>query len=155
MKIELQDFNLESLSDLCIRFKTGAHPGKRYDRRILVIGVEGTYRAGCGGEPDARFMSAMSAAGIQAFKPHGVITDLSNFSYVWGDNLGAILPICARFGPGAVVVGADCREALGTLYCADGEDICLRPWAFDSFDAAWKFVADELDQDVAGDPRSR
>ena len=93
----------------------------------------------------------MGQAGVTAFDPFAVITDLRSFSYTWGDDIGGVLPISPRFGePCAVVVGDLCRRALGTLWDPAEEhnsDPCEFEFFFASLEEAWDYVTHRLDDD--------
>ena len=90
-------------------------PGKWH---ILVARFVGTYRIGCKGNPDAMFIASMARAAVFNWGPSGVILDLSQLDYKWGDNMEEVLnvPQWAGFDiPFAVLVGAESREAIASL----------------------------------------
>lgn len=149
MAHELKQLRLEALSDVGYSFWAGKHPGKSYERDVLVIRFEGVYRFGSGGNPDATFMLAMGNAGVQAFEPEAIITDLSALSYEWGDMMDSVFGIGGDLkATTAIVVGKQCREAIGTLcFGVDStKDACEQEWIFDSLDAAWNYVTKLLDE---------
>ena len=90
---KLEPKSLESLSDIGVSFSLGEHPCGRYPRAILVIACHGTYGIGSGGNSDATYLMAMGKAGLEAFEPDGVILDLRELSYEWGDMLEAFFGI--------------------------------------------------------------
>ena len=144
---KLESQTLESLSDLSVTFSLGNHPCESYPRTVLVMGCSGAYGVGSAGNPDATFLMAMGKAGIEAFGPHGMILDLSELTYEWGDMLEAVFGI-AGDKPMAVVVGEQCRVAIGTLCFGETSttDACEEQWIFDSLSDAWNYVANLLDE---------
>ena len=84
MPLDLNQVRLEALSDIRYSFWTGKHPSHSYERSVLVIRFEGTYRFGSGGNPDATFMRSMGEAAVKAFAPDALIIDLSALSYYLG-----------------------------------------------------------------------
>src|SRR5262245_30279629 len=88
---------------------------RREDRRVLRLRYEGTYGFGSGGNSDARFMRAMGVAALEMYEPSAVIVDLSDVAYEWGDMLDSVFDLGRDELPRAVLVGPDCRHAIGTL----------------------------------------
>ncbi len=149
MALDLKQVRLEELSDVRYSFWIGKHPGKRYPRDVLVIRFEGTFGFGSGGNADAAFMTAIGNAGIHAFDPHAIITDLSALSYEWGDMMESVIDIGHdRNAQTALVVGSKCRKAIGTLCFGmnSTNDACERESIFDSLDDAWQYVTKLLDE---------
>jgi len=155
MAPDLQQVRLEDLSDVRYSFWIGKHPGKQYPRDVLVIRFEGTYRIGSEGNPDAAFMVAIGNAGVYAFNPDAIITDLSALTYEWGDEMAGVMDIgCDRRNkPTSLVVGSNCRQAIGTLCFGvnSTNDACERESIFDSLDDAWKYVTKLLDEERTWD----
>jgi len=90
-------------------------PGKWH---ILLARFVGTYRIGCKGNPDAMFIASMARAAVLRWGPSGVILDLSELGYKWGDMMELVLHPRQWAGfetPFAVVVGPECRDAIATL----------------------------------------
>jgi hypothetical protein len=153
---KLKPVSLETLSDIRCSCFIGMHPSRDFDKKILVIRFEGTYRFGSAGASDASFIGAMGRAAAYAFRPHGVITDFSALKYQWGDEMAGIVdgfsdddPI-----PSALVVGEGCRVALGTLFFNFGgpspasvpaPDPCDRESVFDTREMAWQYVTEQID----------
>ncbi|MFN3192894.1 MAG: hypothetical protein ACE361_20460 [Aureliella sp.] len=52
---------------------------------ILVVRFAGQSGFGCANNSDAIYMEAMVRAGITAFDPSGVVLDLREMAYEWGD----------------------------------------------------------------------
>ena len=74
--MKLTELRLQDMSKIEVRYFTCPSTKKSY-LNILVIKYVGAYGHGSGGNADARYMSAMAKAGIDACKPWGVIHDLS------------------------------------------------------------------------------
>ncbi len=146
---KLKPVSLEALSDIRCSCFLGIYPSKGYDKSILVIRFEGTYRFGSSGTPDAAFIGAMGRAAVYAFEPDGAITDFSALNYQWGDDMNGV--VCGFGGdepmPSALVVGEGCRAALGTLFSGGlpATDVCNTEWVFDALDKAWEYVTQEID----------
>jgi hypothetical protein len=130
---ELQERTLGELSQINVRYFLGPARHKPH-LMILVIRYTGKYPPGSAGNDDAHYMRAMAKAGVAAFEPWGVIHDLSELIYEWGDRLeiafvgpeddanggellGAVFgtsnPPLA--GQAAVVVDPQCEDAVRTL----------------------------------------
>jgi hypothetical protein len=88
-------------------------------------------------------MRAMAKAGITAFEPWGVIHDLSELSYEWGDMLDRVF-IGPDFEPSprAIVVGPKCEDAVRTLLLGmhSTESLEKAGNVFRSLDTAWRYV---------------
>lgn len=104
---------------------------------ILVAAFRGRYRIGCLGAPDATYMSRMTQTAAVLWDAQGVVLDLAELEYEWGDDLEGLVSgggwITAALAPGemmmhqlfgaspppptpfAVVVGPGCRDAIATL----------------------------------------
>jgi hypothetical protein len=114
--MELTEHRLRDLSKIEVRYFTT--PATKQYHEILIVKYIGTYPFGSGGNDDARYMSAMARAGIDAFDGlWAVIHDLSALKYEWGDMLEQVICIgpAVSDGPVAVVVGPQCEEAVRTL----------------------------------------
>lgn len=156
--IELTPRSLEELSDVRVAFFQGTAGAS--GRSVLVIRFSGTYRVGCQGNPDAAFMTAMGKAGLEAFDATGLLLDLSELDYRWGDMLDLVLalgddppgPLARLFGerprPRAVLVGPRCRVAIGTLLfgLADPRDPTEREGYFDRLEDAWAWLGAKHDE---------
>ena len=90
-------------------------PGKWH---ILVARFVGKYRLGHLGDPDATYIASMARAAMFNWEPSGLILDLSQLDYKWGDMMDLVLNPNQWSGfktPFAVVVGPDCRDAIASL----------------------------------------
>lgn len=140
--MKLTEHHLQEMSKVEVRYFTGPSSKKPY-LEILVIKYSGVYGFGSGGNADAIYMRAMAKAGIEAFEPWGVIHDLSELSYEWGDMLDQVF-IGPNFEPSprAIVVGSRCEEAIRTLLLGENsnEPIEKAGNVFRNLDAAWAYV---------------
>ncbi|MEU8238284.1 hypothetical protein AB0C07_08570 [Actinoplanes missouriensis] len=115
-----------------------AEPWARDD--LLLVTFAGVYGVGSAGNSDAAFMQGVVVLGLRAFTPAGVVLDLREVDYRWGDMMGAVLnaAIVRGVAPGVVVSGM-CRPALTSLVGAElGED--PDAWLFDDPDDALNAV---------------
>jgi hypothetical protein len=158
---ELRARTLAELSHIEVHYLVG--PASRYpDLGILLIQYAGRYRRGSAGNADAQFVCAMATAAALAFEPWGVIHDLSEMAYEWGDQLDRLFvigppdaigkagPVNSIFSTGvpsaarqsAVVVGPRCEEAVRTLLLNEGSDEPLEKigYVFRELRLAWEFV---------------
>jgi len=146
---QLESLDPESVSNVTVSFKKGPATNEPY-RGILVIAFKGEYRIGSQGNPDANYMHAKGDFGADLYHPSGIILDLRELDYKWGDELDYIWMIGNKHSrreiPRAVILGADCREAIGTLFHGVNSTTpaTTEEWIFDSFDEAWKYVDDKI-----------
>jgi hypothetical protein len=140
--MEFTEHRFQEMSEIEVRFFTRPASAKPY-LKILVVKYTGKYGFGSGGNDDAVYMRAMARAGIETFRPWGVIHDLTELSYEWGDALEEVF-IGPTFEPSpmAIVVGPKCEEALRTLLLGlDSKDPIEKAGnVFRSLDAAWAYV---------------
>lgn len=130
-----------------------AEPSTRDD--LLVITFTGTYGAGSAGNGDAVFMRAVIALARRAFTPAGVVLDLRELDYRWGDLMADVCndAVVHRVNP-AVVVSGSCRTAMTSLVSTElGEDPA--GWLFDSLDAALRAVDTRVRRARTGTPPGR
>jgi hypothetical protein len=142
---KLRERSLAELSRIEIRYFLGPSTWKP-NLEIFVTKYVGDYPFGSAGNDDAQFMYAMAKAGVAAFESWGVIHDLSELTYEWGDRLDLVFAVGPKHGlpealkgvfgtsveertsPVAVVVGPPLRggcphpAAGGTKPGAVGED---------------------------------
>jgi hypothetical protein len=160
----LQERTLGELSQIQVRYFLG--PSRNHPHlAILVIRYTGIYPPGSAGNSDAQYMEAMARAGVAAFEPWGVIHDLSELTYEWGDRLNMVFIgpedntkegelIEAIFGTSnphlagqaAVVVGPQCEEAVRTLFLGEDsqEPIEKVGYVFRHLERAWDFVESQI-----------
>lgn len=172
MTRRLEERKLSELSKIDVRFFTGNSAQVEYCK-ILVIQFIGTYPIGSEGNDDAQFMCAMAKAGIEAFEADGVIYDLSQLHYEWGDRLEMLFAIgppepaggiesifgkMPRAQQAALVVGPSCEEAVRTLLLGENSDDPIEKigWVFRDQDSAWLFIENQLAKtkpNAKSDPR--
>jgi hypothetical protein len=110
---------------------------ERGDQRLLVAAFAGEYRPGSRGTPDATFMTAILAGALVAWEVDGVVLDLRELSYVWGDGLLSVFrPPERGLVPlsWAVAASARCAPGLRSLF---GRDDLI----FDELDTAIEHAA--------------
>jgi len=111
-----EPLSLESLSNITARYSRTTFEDRE---RILVIAFAGDYREGSAGNPDAARMRAHVAAAVAAWGCDGVVLDLTELGYRWGDGLIGVFEATdgdARLPrPGAVVAGPRSRGGLSSL----------------------------------------
>ena len=161
MKTDLQNVRLTDLSQVEHAYHLlPVDPESAH--RILVVAFAGKYRAGGEGVDDASYMAAVTAAGLQAWNPRGLVFDLIQLTYHWGHELTVALGLGKKglssfeevlLGraeaiersdiPTSIVASAENRSAIASLL---GEEMSVNPsdWVFDSLDAAVLRVRREL-----------
>jgi hypothetical protein len=146
----LRERTLSGLSKIRVSYFVGPSSRKPY-LEILVVKYVGTYRPGSLGNDDARFMYAMAMAGVAAFEPWGVVHDLSELKYTWGDQLDTVFTAGPQNGPEsavpvAVVVGPRCEQAVRTLLLGvkSQEPLESVGFVFRDLESAWAFVEEHI-----------
>jgi hypothetical protein len=103
---------------------------------VKVIEYSGTYREGSAGRDDALFMLATIAAAQAAWFTAGLVIDLRQLAYSWGDEMEWLTNSGGPAVRASVIVpGPACRAALGSLLEEDFDKCCM-----DSFDEAVRAV---------------
>lgn len=151
-EIELEELNPEELSEITIEYLKGSSRITNY-YDILTIKYSGKYGIGSAGNGDAQFMYAKGEYGLNCYEPMGVILDMSELEYEWGDmidlvfSVGSNQYVDAKF-PTALVIGEKCQEAIGTLVHGidSKEPATTKDWIFDDFKCAWNFIEEEIEQ---------
>ena len=133
------ELKLRELSAIRVAYRgdVGAVP------RILIVQFSGQYGTGSEGNDDAAFMSGALAAGVATWRPQGVVLDLRELQYEWGDGLFTRVIALARSRdcgllaepelvyPVTVVVGPASRPGFEGALSRSGE-----PWVFDTLETA-------------------
>lgn len=147
MPLELKEQFLAGSGAVSIRYFLTPSEKRPY-LEVLVIRYSGRYPHGSAGNEDARYMQAMAKAAVAAFEPWGVIHDLSDLRYKWGDLLEMVLAVGPDVDPApvAVVVGPRCEGAVRTLYLGvdSREPLESIGWVFRDLQSAWRYVADQI-----------
>lgn len=135
--------DLGELSDIRYTFaiarSAAAEPSAR-DNEFLIIRFVGEYGGGSAGNSDATLMRAAVHLGRQAFDPTGIVLDLRDLDYYWGDMIADVLneAIVDNVRP-SVVVSDSCRDGMTSLISvelfSDPAD-----WLFDSQEQALRAV---------------
>lgn len=146
MKADITVVDPESESKIKISYGLISSSINDYSE-ILVISYSGKYGIGAAGNSDAQYMYAKGEFGLNMYETAGVIIDLRELEYEWGDMLELVFTIGkkqyrnAEF-PRAVLIGEKCSKAIGTLI--HGEDsktpAITEEWIFDSFENAWDYI---------------
>jgi hypothetical protein len=87
--MELEKLDLFSVSAIRHEFLIGESKREK-SSDILVIKYSGVYRVGSGGNADAAFMLALAKAAISYTDPDGIVLDISELDYQWGDDVEEI-----------------------------------------------------------------
>ena len=158
---KLQERSLNTLSRIQVRYLVG--PATRHPHlQLLVIKYVGAYPRGAAGPDATRFMLAMARAGLAAFEPWGIIHDLSELTYEWGDGLDKVFKVAPGRRPGrrshaghhlpdqhsrdrqatSRCCWSRLRDAIGTLLRgqASQEPFGKTGYVFRDLAAAWEFV---------------
>ncbi|MGC3957537.1 MAG: hypothetical protein QM813_06135 [Verrucomicrobiota bacterium] len=121
--------------------------------RILVARFSGLYRPGHSGKPDCLFIEGIAATAMDVWNCRGLVLDLSNLDYQWGDEMEWLLPIrrtCTKVNfPSATVVGPKCRNAIATLIFDDPKTTRLateHECIFDDVGSALLYVRQQLEK---------
>ena len=141
--------SLEDDSNLAYQMMVSPKTMGRDRSRVLVVAFYGEYGIGSAGAPDAWYMSAIIKAGLDVHHPNGLIIDLSELNYVWGDNLDMVFsPGDLSTIPFAVVLGDRCKDAVGTLLnCADSnQSIFDLDEFFETTDRAIEYLCAKFDE---------
>jgi hypothetical protein len=106
----------------------------------IIVAFSGNYGFGSRGSDDAKFMTAIIKAALAAWKPLGLVIDLSQMQYEWGDLIAKAIDAGAghyidRPFPTTIVVSDLNREGLTSLI---REEMGGNPkeWLFESLEAA-------------------
>lgn len=108
------------------------------DLELLVLAFRGVYRPGSQGNPDARRMRAEALAHLGVWPCDGLLLDLRELAYTWGDAILGVLdlevPDATLSPPTLILAGPASRPGLSTL---------VRPDVlFDDLDLALGTLAD-------------
>lgn len=146
----LKKYNLEDLSEIKIDIYM-EETSTYNESNTMIIKYSGEYGLGSSGDSDAIYMCAMGKAALSAWNPSGVIIDLSDLSYKWGDmiemvfDIGSEQYIDSEF-PRAVIVGSKCEEAIRTLIFGlnSEESIESVGWIFRNLESGWKYIESKI-----------
>ncbi len=133
LTMELREHHFDDLSKVRYRIFTCDLGGKHHPV-VLVLAFNGTYGEGTLGNGDADYMCVMTQAALSLWNVHGIVFDLRELRYCWGNGIWAVfgrgMPSSgAEHYPRALVVSDLCRNGFST--CAG-----LVPPMFESLEAA-------------------
>lgn len=150
MNISTNQKKLEDLSEIEYEVHIGSSNEVNY-LKIMILKFIGEYGFGSAGNSDAKYMRAMGEAVLEAWNPGGLILDLSDLSYEWGDQLEDVFYIGSykyrdKPFPIALIVGDKSEEAVRTLIVGINSTKALNEigWVFRDLSSAWEFVEAKL-----------
>lgn len=150
MNISTNQKKLEDLSEIEYEVHIGSSNEVNY-LKIMILKFIGEYGFGSAGNSDAKYMRAMGEAVLEAWNPGGLILDLSDLSYEWGDQLEDVFYIGSykyrdKPFPIALIVGDKSEEAIRTLIVGINSTKALNEigWVFRDLSSAWEFVEAKL-----------
>jgi hypothetical protein len=113
MKIKFKDI----YADVSVQCLIGEIPIEGTYGSFGYFKVTGTYKTGSAGTPDAYHIAGMMAYAQERYFNREWILDLSELSYVWGDDMDLVLGMdnIPNINLLATVVGPGCMEAISTL----------------------------------------
>jgi len=140
ISMKLVPVRVEEASGLRCEFQLETSGGNPY-RYTLIAKFIGEYREGAAGSPDAQFMIGMTNLAVGLWQPTGLVLDLSDLRYNWGDEMGLLLPPSVTCKC-AIVIGPPCARAIATLLWGidTQESATDAEFIFESVQAAWEFV---------------
>ena len=164
----IEKIDLFAESSLRFEFLVGESHRTKY-KKILVARFWGEYRVGSAGNPDAAFIRAFAQAAISYCEPDGMLLDISEVRYEWGDMLDSVFSLGRRYylheAPGdfspiekplfkeeelpqATLIGPPCIQAIRTLllgkHCLPDASLDEFPWLFEDFEKAWYYLEDQI-----------
>lgn len=150
MNISTNQKKLEDLSKIQYEVHIGSSNEVNY-LKIMILKFIGEYGFGSAGNSDAIYMRAVGEAVLEAWNPGGLIIDLSELSYEWGDRLEDVFYIGSykyrdNPFPIALIVGDKSEEAVRTLLVGIKSTKALNEigWVFRDLSSAWEFVEAKL-----------
>jgi hypothetical protein len=145
------EFEAVTLSDnSSLRYSLSFHHPKKgeFYSRFLAVHVEGEYRIGSGGAPDAYFICGIVQAAVEIWHPDALILDFRKLRYQWDDEMDLLLgaPEVDGILPFAVVVGDACLPAVSTLIYGVGTSRIAteHEGIFDDFARAVTYLEEKL-----------
>ena len=152
--MQLTERKLEELSS-SLKYKIYTCPFEKQSQlEAIVVAFYGKYGFGSAGNGDATFMTAIIMAALAGWEPSGLVIDLRQMKYEWGDlivkaiDAGANRYINAPF-PTAIVISDLNREGLTSLV-SDEMDEEPSKWLFESLETAMREVEKQYEEMVRG-----
>lgn len=116
-KINLTEHKFEELSNLKYSIYTTPSILKSY-LKYLVIAFHGEYRYGSAGDNDAAFMRGVITAALVSWDSQGIILNLRDMKYSWGDMLQSVFYVADSISkdfPISIIVSDLNREGIISL----------------------------------------
>lgn len=152
MNIFTKQLKLEDLSNIQYEVHTGTSRVVNY-LEIMILKFIGDYGYGSAGNSDATYMSAIGKAVLEAWEPGGLIIDLSDLSYEWGDRIESIFFVGEEKYldtpfPVALIVGRRSEEAIRTLIVGLESNKTIEEigWVFKDLNSAWEYIESKLNE---------
>ncbi len=144
MNSKLKEIYPDLKSDIKVTYHLGSSDSVEY-ATILVVKFVGIYRAGSSGNPDATYMYAKGEYGLNSVSCFGLILDMSELDYEYGDMMDAVFGIGAKkylnkTFPTASVVGPKCKKGISTLVHGQTSPTTI----FDTLEDAWRYIEKEI-----------
>jgi hypothetical protein len=140
MEINVQDIQ-ENVSVSCA---IGEIPVEGTYETIGYFKVTGTYKPGSAGRDDAEHIVGMTAYAQVRYYNRKWLFDLSELSYVWGDEMDWVLECGGGDEIVAIIVGPKCMAAISTLSNPNAQptDCLSDDMTFDNLEAAYAYLKD-------------
>lgn len=138
--MQLVERQLSALSQLESRVY-GVYDGD-LDTHVQVVAFSGEYGVGSAGNPDAAYMRAVVTSAAAAWDSVGVVLDLRELEYSWGNALMSVVQAAEYLHqsdddnpfPVRIVVSDKCRDGLVSLFEDMGDE--ESGWLHDTIDEA-------------------
>ena len=108
------ELRLGDLSDIQYRI-CSCHCQSDATHTLLTVAFLGRYRDGSAGHGDVRFMTAVIQGALTAWRCEGLVIDLRELTYEWGDDATALLYGEFQRRPAALVTSDRNRGPLESL----------------------------------------
>ncbi|MFN3199200.1 MAG: hypothetical protein ACE366_12435 [Bradymonadia bacterium] len=139
--VNLRSLDLNAHSPLTCRYAVRrdddpAHP------MVLVLEIEGEYRSGTEGNPDAAFIEAHALAGLARWSPCALVLDLQKLVFPWGNALlGVIQGIHRYMGTDDAEEAPDDEGSFPVIIVSaeHNRDALLALWGAPEPQAHWHF----------------
>lgn len=146
-KLNLTEHKFEELSKLKYSIYTTPSTSKSY-LRYLVVAFYGEYRYGSAGDNDAAFMRGVIAAALLSWDSQGIIIDLRDMKYMWGDMLQSVFYVADSITkdiPTVVLVSDLNREGINSLLKKEMFEDPSK-WLYESTEEAIKAIEEKPNQ---------
>lgn len=142
----MKELNPDIISNINIQFFLDKSDLDDF-KDILIIKFSGKYRDGSQGNSDAQYMFAMGEFGAKLYEPFGIIIELSQLEYNWGDLLEKVFNIGVENDiHNVVIIGEKCKTGIGTLINGinDTSLATETEWIFDNYKEAKKYLEQKI-----------